>query len=84
MKLFSHSSKVMETETIGKNEAGTKNRKMVVVCAMSMGYAVCPHYDAYGKRCKLYDTYQEDYQRQTYCLSAENWTRCPNYEGYGK
>jgi hypothetical protein len=41
---------------------------------------ICPYYDDYGKRCKLYDTHQEDYQRQTYCLSRENWARCANYE----
>ena len=40
---------------------------------------ICPHYDAYNKCCKLYDTYQSDYQIQEYCTSG-NWGRCPNYQ----
>ena len=42
---------------------------------------MCPHYDAYGKRCKLYDTYQNDYQIRTYCITTD-FGRCANYEAY--
>jgi hypothetical protein len=44
---------------------------------------MCPYYDAYGKRCKLYDTHQTDYQIQAYCTSGE-WGKCANYQAYNK
>lgn len=42
---------------------------------------MCPHYDAYSKRCKIYDTSQSDNQIRTRCITLE-FGRCPNYEGY--
>ncbi|MDR2571078.1 MAG: hypothetical protein LBD23_12445 [Oscillospiraceae bacterium] len=47
------------------------------------GEIMCPYYDASRKCCKLYDTYQEDYQIQAYCTSGE-WGKCANYEAYNK
>ena len=41
---------------------------------------MCPHYDAYNQRCTIFDTYQEEYQKQMYCLSREDWIKCANYE----
>ena len=42
---------------------------------------MCPYYDAYNKRCKLYDTSQSDYQIQTYCITLD-FGRCANYQAY--
>ena len=45
---------------------------------------MCPYYDSYGKICKLYNTFQEGYQLQAYCLSGDNWVKCANYEANKK
>ena len=40
----------------------------------------CPYLTP-DKLCKLYDSLQEGYQLQTYCLSTDgNWMKCANYE----
>jgi len=40
---------------------------------------MCPHYDAYGKRCKVSDTYQDDNHIQNYCSTPSEWGRCANF-----
>jgi len=39
----------------------------------------CPYYERDYKKCALYGTYQEGYQKDHYCLSGSNWKGCPNY-----
>jgi len=41
--------------------------------------AYCPYYQTDYKKCNFFDTYQEGYQRDAYCLSDDNWKRCVNY-----
>ena len=38
----------------------------------------CPNLS--GQRCKLYDSYQEEYQRSKYCLSRSDYTNCLNWK----
>jgi hypothetical protein len=38
----------------------------------------CPNLS--GQRCGLYNSYQEEYQRQTYCLTSDNFLRCSNWK----
>ena len=45
-----------------------------------MTHKICPYFETYGKRCKLYDSPQEDYQAREYCLTDDKWFRCANYE----
>jgi hypothetical protein len=66
-----------------KNRAGMGTPKLEIICAMSMGYAVCPLFDGYS-RCKVYDTFQDGYHKQTYCLSSDKWLQCANYEAYAR
>jgi len=40
---------------------------------------MCPYFDSEYKRCVLYDTYQDGYQKEGYCLSSDNWRNCANY-----
>ena len=41
----------------------------------------CPYYDPSNKKCKLYDTYQSDYQITTYCRGPywDSYKNCANY-----
>ena len=42
---------------------------------------MCPYYNGDYKQCNLYGTHQENEgQRQSNCMSSDNWKRCPNYE----
>jgi len=42
----------------------------------------CPYYKGEYKRCNISDTHQDnDYNRNNYCLSSDNWKRCANYTG---
>ena len=38
----------------------------------------CPNLS--GERCRPSNSYQEVYQRQTYCLSSDNYTKCLNWK----
>jgi len=42
---------------------------------------MCPYYNSEYKKCVFFDTYQEGYQKENYCLSSGNWRSCPNYTG---
>jgi hypothetical protein len=39
----------------------------------------CPYFDRDYKKCNFYGTTQEGYQRESYCLSSDNWKQCVNY-----
>lgn len=43
---------------------------------------MCPYYDPDRRKCKLWDTYQSDYQIRTYCCSdyMGYFRKCANYE----
>jgi hypothetical protein len=41
---------------------------------------VCPYYNTGVSTCNFFDTYQDGYQKENYCLSSDNWKRCANYE----
>jgi len=41
---------------------------------------MCPYYDEKYKQCNFFNTSQEGYQKENYCLSNDNWKRCANYE----
>jgi len=41
---------------------------------------ICPYYQSDYKTCNFFDTHQEGYQKENYCLSSDNWKRCVNYE----
>ena len=38
----------------------------------------CPNLS--GESCRPYGSHQEVYQRQTYCLSSDNYTKCANWK----
>jgi len=40
---------------------------------------MCPYFDSEYKRCVLYETYQDGYQREAICLSSGQWRDCANY-----
>jgi len=40
---------------------------------------MCPYFDSEYNRCVLYETYQDGYQKEGYCLSSDNWRNCANY-----
>jgi len=42
--------------------------------------SICPYYNPDYKLCNFFSTTQEGYQKETYCLSSDNWRRCVNYE----
>ena len=37
---------------------------------------MCPYYDPERRKCRLWATYQSDYQLRTYCLSDYRTTAC--------
>ena len=39
----------------------------------------CPYYNRDYKECNFFGTSQDQYQRDTYCLSGSNWKNCVNY-----
>ena len=43
---------------------------------------LCPYYDESRKKCKLWDTYQSEYQISTYCNGSywDSYKKCANYE----
>ena len=43
---------------------------------------LCPYYDEERKKCKLWDTYQDDYIIKTYCRGEywDSYKKCANYE----
>jgi hypothetical protein len=43
----------------------------------------CPYFDREYKNCALAGTYQDGYQKEGYCLSADNWKNCANYTHSG-
>ena len=47
---------------------------------------MCPFFNRDNSCCKLYDTYQDGYHKQTYCLGSGewDWTKCANYEAAKK
>jgi len=44
-----------------------------------MSDVVCPYYETNYKTCNFFGTTQEGYQKEEYCLSADNWKKCANY-----
>jgi hypothetical protein len=40
---------------------------------------MCPYYNQDYKQCNFFGTYQEGDQKETKCLSNDNWKYCPNY-----
>jgi len=34
---------------------------------------MCPYFDSEYNRCVLYETYQDGYQKEGYCLSSDKW-----------
>ena len=45
-----------------------------------MAYPTCPYLTS-GSRCNISNVYKDGYERDTYCMSSNNWTQCPNYKG---
>ena len=41
--------------------------------------STCPYYKTDSKQCNFYDTSQDEYTRNTYCLTSSNWRNCLNY-----
>jgi hypothetical protein len=41
----------------------------------------CPYYQRDYKRCKLFDTSQDESRRNSSCQTSDNWKYCPNYTG---
>jgi len=39
---------------------------------------MCP-YMTNTSYCALFDTYQDGYEKSTYCLSSSHWANCANY-----
>jgi len=39
----------------------------------------CPYYDRDYKKCNFFGTYQDGNQRESICMSSDNWKQCPNY-----
>jgi len=43
---------------------------------------LCPYYKPDYKRCNISDTHQDnEYNRNHYCRSKDNFKKCANYEG---
>jgi hypothetical protein len=40
----------------------------------------CPYYDRNYKQCAFFGTSQDESQRNSYCLTSDNWKRCANYD----
>jgi len=40
---------------------------------------MCPYYETSMKYCNFYSNYQDQNQRDSYCLSGSNWRNCANY-----
>jgi len=40
---------------------------------------MCPYYYQEYKKCNLFDTTQDQYQRDSRCLTSNDWKSCPNY-----
>jgi len=40
---------------------------------------MCPYYDGNYQRCNISDKYQDDGQRQSYCMKGDEYRRCGNY-----
>ena len=36
----------------------------------------CPYFNRDSKKCALFDTYQDGYQRESVCMSSSNWKSC--------
>lgn len=49
---------------------------------MCAKFGICPYFDGERKKCKLWDTYQSDYQVDTYCMGEywDSYKKCANYE----
>ena len=45
-----------------------------------MGFSKCPHYNMDNHYCFLKGENQNDYQRETYCLSDDRGIRCSDFE----
>jgi len=39
----------------------------------------CPYYNRDYKTCNFFGTYQDQGQRDSYCLTSSNWKNCANY-----
>jgi hypothetical protein len=42
---------------------------------------MCPYYLGDYKKCNISDVYQEEGQRQSYCMQKDAYRRCANYNG---
>jgi hypothetical protein len=40
---------------------------------------MCPYYNQEYKQCNLAGTSQDQYQRDSRCLTSSDWKSCPNY-----
>jgi hypothetical protein len=40
---------------------------------------MCPYYNQEYHKCVFFDTTQDQYQRDSSCLTSSNWKQCPNY-----
>jgi len=46
-----------------------------------MATVTCPYFSRDYSRCNFYDTSQDGYHKEAFCLSCDdNWKRCANYE----
>jgi len=41
---------------------------------------MCPYFKANYNICNFFDTYQDGYQKEHYCMSSGEWQRCANYD----
>jgi len=41
---------------------------------------MCPYYLVEYHKCVFFDSFQEGYQREHYCLSDYDWRHCVNYD----
>jgi len=45
-----------------------------------MSTVMCPYYEEKYKQCNFIGKMQEGYQKENYCLNANNWRKCAIYE----
>jgi len=42
--------------------------------------AICPYFNTSSSVCNFFETYQEGYQKNEYCMSSDNWKQCGHYQ----
>lgn len=40
---------------------------------------MCPYYNSDNKQCNFFGSSQDQNQRDSYCLTGDNWKYCVNY-----